>query len=138
MDVLMDLAADSMPFEGGLAHKGMAMGSNNIMNKCLAVVQEATVSHPDYGILVTGYSLGGGICQLLTMALMRHESFAAITTVRCISYGAPPIFDSLGSSLHMSNVFNVVNGNDGLATASLHTVTKVLERIKARLFLTLF
>ena len=129
----MDLAADSMPFEGGLAHKGMAMGSNNIMDKCLGVVQEASESHPDYGILVTGYSLGAGICQLLTMALMRHESFAN-TTVRCISYGAPPVFESLGSSLHMSNVFNVVNYNDGLATASLHTVTKFFERIKARLF----
>ena len=39
------------------------------------------------GILVTGYSLGAGISQLVAMDLLRERP-----NVRCISYGAPLIF----------------------------------------------
>ena len=39
------------------------------------------------GILVTGYSLGAGISQLVAMDLLQERP-----NVRCISYGAPLIF----------------------------------------------
>ena len=130
MDVFMDLAADATPFLNGRAHRGMAVGSNNILDKCKDQLIQAVQDHPDYGVLVTGYSLGAGICQLLTMELMNDEHFSE-TTLRCISYGAPPVFEGDSGDVHFPNLFSVVNNNDGLASASLDTVTKFFEQIKA-------
>ena len=45
--------------------------------------------NPEYGILVTGYSLGAGICQLVAMELLEKQP-----NVRCISYGAPLVFEA--------------------------------------------
>ena len=53
-DVFMDLYATAEPFLNGKAHRGMAIGANNILNKINDLLQEAVDNHPDYGILVTG------------------------------------------------------------------------------------
>ena len=55
---------------------------------------QALSDHPDYGVLVTGYSLGAGIAPLLTMTLMSGEVDLGGGTpqIRCITYGAPPVF----------------------------------------------
>ena len=55
---------------------------------------QALSDHPDYGVLVTGYSLGAGIAPLLTMSLMSGEVDLGGGTpqIRCITYGAPPVF----------------------------------------------
>lgn len=54
---------------------------------------EAVNANPDFGLLVTGYSLGAGIGHLATMELVEGESANFLPPnllVRCISYGAPP------------------------------------------------
>merc|ERR1719381_328120 len=61
-------------------------------------------------------------------------------SVRCIGYGAPPVYDPRPEGteempevpdLRVPNIVNVVNHNDGLTSASLNTVTKFFEQIKA-------
>ena len=39
-DVFMDLMADSTEFLDGTAHRGMALGSNNIYEKCKETIQQ--------------------------------------------------------------------------------------------------
>jgi hypothetical protein len=88
-DVFMDLCATAEPFLNGRAHRGMAVGARNIMDKIESLLEQTMEDHPDYGILVTGYSLGAGICQLVAMELSETKE-----NVRCISYGAPLVFEA--------------------------------------------
>ena len=134
-DVLMDLAADAVPFIEGRAHKGMAVGTGNILAKAADALAAARRDHPDYGVLVTGYSLGAGIAPLLTMKLLSGEVDLAgePPSIRCISYGAPPVYEPANGAVTFAvpNIYNVVNDNDGLTSASLNTVIKFFEQIKA-------
>ena len=72
-----------------------------------------------YGILITGYSLGGGVCQLLAMDLMeKQQAGGEIPTeisIRCLSFGAPPVYECPNGKTH-PNFFSVVNNHDGLGT----------------------
>lgn len=131
-DVFMDLYATAEPFLNGKAHRGMAIGAKNILEKIETLLEQAVQDHPDYGILVTGYSLGAGICQLVAMDLQTSQKFQV--PVRCISYGAPLVFlpdhpddsDEVGK-----NLFTVVCSHDGLASASLCTVSRLLAQVRA-------
>ncbi len=136
-DVFMDLYADAMPFLDGEAHMGMAMGARNIIGKIREEVSKVLRENPDYNVMVIGYSLGAGICQLLAMELVEGEAREALnpdTEVRCVSFGAPPVFrctDSGGTRRKRSaNLFTVVYNNDGLASASVSTVTKLFMQIR--------
>ena len=58
------------------------------------------------------------------------------SNVRCISYGAPLVFeadiDQSGSDMEYGkNLFTVVCSHDGLASASLSTVSKLLAQVRA-------
>ena len=134
-DVFMDLAADAVPFIEGRAHKGMAVGTDNILAKAADALAAARRDHPDYGVLVTGYSLGAGIAPLLTMKLLSGyvDLAGEPPSIRCISYGAPPVYEPANGAVTFAvpNIYNVVNDNDGLTSASLNTVTKFFEQIKA-------
>ncbi len=109
----------------------MVIGSRNILEKIQAELSICMEKHPDYSILVTGYSLGAGICQLVAMSLQASEEISA--QVRCISYGAPLVFQSDidSESDFGSNLFTVVCSHDGLASASLCTLSKLLSQIRA-------
>jgi len=126
-DVFMDLYATAEPFLNGKAHRGMAIGANNILNKINDLLQEAVDNHPDYGILVTGYSLGAGICQLVAMALLQKGR----PNVRCISYGAPLVFASDVDNPEGQHLFTVVCSHDGLASASVATLSRLLAQVRA-------
>ncbi len=133
-DVFMDLYADTMPFLGGQAHMGMAMGAKNILAKIGSEISNVLAANPGYGVMVTGYSLGAGICQLLAMELIEGESASFLpegTQVRCVSFGAPPVFCGDKSASRSANhLFSVVYNNDGLASASVATVTKLFMQIR--------
>lgn len=47
-DVFMDLMADSTEFLDGKAHRGMALGSNNIYEKCNETIVKGKLSRPFY------------------------------------------------------------------------------------------
>ena len=98
-DVFMDLCATAEPFLHGKAHRGMAIGARNILSKIQDKLQEATEQNPEYGVLVTGYSLGAGICQLVAMELLQTQP-----NVRCISYGAPLVFEADLQGMHSFGV----------------------------------
>lgn len=133
-DVFMDLMADSTEFLTGKAHRGMALGSNNIYERCKDAIIKAVSENEGYGILITGYSLGAGVCQLLAMDLMeKQQAGGDIPTeisIRCLSFGAPPVYECPNGTTH-PNLFSVVNNHDGLASASLDSVTKLFEQVKA-------
>ncbi len=134
-DVFMDLYADSMPFLHGNAHMGMAIGAKNILAKIKDDVADYLRSHEGYNVMVIGYSLGAGICQLVAMALTEDEEYVSAlppeVEVRCVSFGAPPVYQSNTNPGYKSpHVFSVVYNNDGLASASVATVTKLFMQMR--------
>lgn len=133
-DVFMDLYADSVPFLHGEGHQGMVIGGQNIlrltMNKIIATLH----ANPGYNFMVIGYSLGAGICQMVALDLTEgayKDMIPAETDVRCISFGAPPVFRSDNVDHKSPNIFSVVYNNDGLASASVASVMKLLMQIRA-------
>ena len=73
------------------------------------------VENPDYGILIVGYSLGGGVASLITEELLYHqrknEDVPNETMIRCITYGAPPTY-SCPNNYKNPNIFSMKNHND--------------------------
>lgn len=136
-DVFMDLHADSEPFLDGVAHRGMAVGALNILRKITPKLVETLEEHPEYNIMVIGYSLGAGICQLVVMDMLEGDAAAHIpdgTDIRCINFGSPPIFgysNELEPEQKCPNIFSVVYNNDGLCSASAASVTRLFMQIRA-------
>lgn len=58
-DVITDLVAGSTPFLNGVAHKGMVLCVDRLMEKTWPVVREALRNNPDFGLVLVGHSLGG-------------------------------------------------------------------------------
>ena len=114
----------------------MALGAKNILNRTIGKLVETLSSEQcqDYNVMVIGYSLGAGICQLVAMDLVESQHLPSQTDVRCVSYGAPPVFKSTRNDKRpftCPNVFSVVYNNDGLASASTASVTKLFMQIRA-------
>ena len=157
-NVFMNLMADTTEFLTGKAHRGMALGSNNIYERCKDAIIKGTsiiglnanllmsytnlrklslkqilnsnlaVSENEgYGILITGYSLGAGVCQLLAMDLMeKQQAGGEIPTeisIRCLSFGAPPVYECPNGKTH-PNLFSVVNNHDGLGKIFMISIYK--------------
>ena len=133
-DVLMDLYADNVPFHQGVAHKGMALACTNILEKVLDKLVEKLTELRDYKLVILGYSLGAGVAQLLAIELSEGESRARLpaeSQVLCVTYGAPPVYRHSSPGYSLPNIISVYNHNDGLASLSLHTVTKLFLQIRA-------
>ena len=133
-DVLMDLYADNVPFHQGVAHKGMALACTNILEMVLDRLVEKLTELPDYKLVILGYSLGAGVAQLLAIELTEGESRARLPADRqvlCVTYGAPPVYRHSSPGYSLPNIISVYNHNDGLASLSLHTVTKLFLQIRA-------
>jgi len=130
LDILMDLAAHSSPFLQGVAHAGLGAGAERLTRTAIPKVSEVLSSHPDYDLLITGYSLGAGLAQLVALKLEEEQLLPSQTKVTVIGYGSPPVFSSRSLPV-LTNVFLVQNGEDGLSGASLRNVKDVLLKTKA-------
>ena len=133
-DVLMDLYADNVPFHHGVAHKGMALACTNILKMVLDPLVDKLRELSGYKLVILGYSLGAGVAQLLAVELTEGESksrLPAETQVLCVTYGAPPVYRHNTPGFSLPNLISVYNHNDGLASLSLHTVTKLFLQIRA-------
>ena len=133
-DILMDLYCDSVPFHQGRAHSGMASACHNIVTMILDTLVTSLHKHPHYKFVILGYSLGAGVAQLITIDLTQGPNSAKIpdtTQVLCVTFGAPPVYTHSSPGFSIPNLISVYNHNDGLASLSLHTVTKLFLQIRA-------
>ena len=133
-DILMDLYCENVPFHEGRAHKGMALACHNIITKTLDILVTLLNKYPDHRLVILGYSLGAGVAQLLAIELTKGNTAAMLpqgAQVLCVTFGAPPVYLHSSPGFTLSNLVSVYNHNDGLASLSLHTVTKLFLQIRA-------
>ena len=134
-DILMDLYCNNVPFHQGRAHEGMAKACTNIISMTLDALVTKLEQMPQYTLLIVGYSLGAGVAQLLTIELTQGSSAARVAAVtkmvKCITFGAPPVYLHSSPGFVIKDLVSVYNHNDGLASLSIHTVTKLFLQIRA-------
>ncbi|XP_053623661.1 diacylglycerol lipase-beta-like isoform X2 [Plodia interpunctella] len=89
-DVFTDLTGTCEPFEveglppGSRAHRGMAMGAAKTMQRIMPLLEKAFQEHPNFGLVVTGHSLGAAISILLGIRLKPH-----FPNVKVFAFSAP-------------------------------------------------
>lgn len=76
-DIFTDLTATSDRFEAEglppdtMAHKGIAAGASYVAARLkeVGILDKALASYPDYGLVLTGHSLGAGVAALLALKI---------------------------------------------------------------------
>ena len=131
-DIIMDLACRPQPFLGGQAHGGMVIGHSNLVKYALPCIQEQLSKHPDFSLLVVGYSLGAALAQLFLLDLKHGDLKSNIpdnVRVRGLLYGCPPVY--CGPLSVSENVLMVSNHNDGVTGASLKNCHDIVLKTRA-------
>ncbi|XP_008558355.1 diacylglycerol lipase-beta [Microplitis demolitor] len=76
-DLITDIAAASDSFEpeglppGSMAHRGMIIGAKMLLKQLdqYKILEKAFATYPNYGLTVTGHSLGAGLAVLLALLI---------------------------------------------------------------------
>lgn len=75
-DVFTDLTATADKFEAEgfpamMAHKGMIVGAEFIAKRLrqVGILNKALAKYPEYGLIITGHSLGAGVAALLAIKI---------------------------------------------------------------------
>ncbi|KAH0561596.1 diacylglycerol lipase-beta-like isoform X2 [Cotesia glomerata] len=76
-DLITDIAAASDSFEpeglppGSMAHRGMIIGAKVLLKQLdqYKILEKAFATYPNYGLTVTGHSLGAGLAVLLALLI---------------------------------------------------------------------
>ncbi|KID85842.1 lipase [Metarhizium guizhouense ARSEF 977] len=92
-------------------HTGFFEGFKGIKNKMLTTVQQQKTAHPDFQVVVTGYSLGAAVATL-SAAYLRKATFE----LDLYTYGSPRVGDAKFAEFvtnqgHGKN-FRITNAND--------------------------
>lgn len=143
-DALTDLTCDYDPVQVGdrtfLAHSGILSTARSLADpgsEVHAVICKALETYPEYGLALTGHSLGGGVVSLISMlwAKRKVDSLGTSTfvlasdsmlpagrPVHCFTYGCPSITSYEGSIYLRGLVTSIVNQGDVVPNLSLGIV----------------
>merc|ERR1719204_927332 len=119
-DGLTDVHAESAPFHVGYVHRGMLCSAQFLNRELRATVTRKSKSYPDYEILLTGHSLGGGVSTVL--AIMWHHNCTIGPRVRGVSFAAAAcVSESLAEDCK-AFVTSVVYADDLVSRVSMRTL----------------
>lgn len=71
----------------GYSHFGMLAAARWIFKHCKATLIDAHESQPDYKLILTGHSMGGGTAAMLTM--MIREQVPQFANAQCYTFACP-------------------------------------------------
>jgi len=112
-------------------HRGIFRAAKVMENKVTDKIKQYLTEYPDYKILVTGHSLGAGLCSLLgllwkTKGTFKNDEFS------CYSFASPLVidYDGMKESLKGNNMISVAVTTDIVTRLSVEGLIKLNERIK--------
>lgn len=136
-DMITDLSCEYDTFnwqgESWQAHKGMLKCARLLTNpngRVMRTLKLALESWSDYGLVMCGHSLGGGVVSLLGILLSYEESSQKFVTsiesplpggrpMRCFCYGPPATICEELRKVTRPLIVSVVYGNDIIPCLSL-------------------
>lgn len=132
-DVLTDLSAEceNLPIEGvsgaSYAHKGISQAANYIYKRLVhdGILRQAFSIAPEYRLVITGHSLGGGTAAILAV-LLRN----LYPTLQCYAFSPPGGLMSKALADYSKDfVISVVLGKDLVPRLSLPNMEDLKRRI---------
>ncbi|XP_056433318.1 diacylglycerol lipase-beta-like [Gadus chalcogrammus] len=132
-DVLTDLSADceNLPVDGVsgtcYAHKGMSQAARYIYRKLVndGILNQAFAIAPEYKLVITGHSLGGGTASLLAV-LLRHS----FPNLQCYAFSPPGgLLSKALADYSKDFVVSVVLGKDLVPRLSIPNMEDLKRRI---------
>ncbi|KAA8894212.1 hypothetical protein FN846DRAFT_434473, partial [Sphaerosporella brunnea] len=136
-DVLTDLTCEytSIILRGNhyRVHKGMYNSAILLLrSRLLHSLASALQSYPNYGLVLTGHSLGAGVAALASILIASPDESGAFVTahealpqgrpVHCYAFGSPAIVCEPLRKATRGLVTTVVNGNDVVPSLSIGVV----------------
>jgi len=96
-------------------------------------VQRMLRDNPEYGLVLTGHSLGGGAaCLLNILCHTNKRKFVDGRNVRCFSYAAPPTFTPLDlAPAAVRSCTNFIHERDVVPFLSVDSVRQFFRDIRA-------
>jgi len=97
-DAVTDVVMEENRFLDGFAHQGILEGSLHILDLAKEAINKALTSLPQYKLLLTGHSLGGGAAQLVYLKLKMADDINCVPTgteISCLALAPPPVFRPL-------------------------------------------
>ena len=138
-DTIMDLVFDSVPFLDGWAHRGILDGARKVVKDSGDIVKDTLMKFPNYTLVLTGHSMGGGAAELIAMDMLYGDSGRELNFSKndqeliCYAFGAPPVFASNHTKVpvEIPDILSFVNRADVVPTLSLASLEKTLLQISA-------
>ena len=137
-DVLTDLTCEyttiTMRGRTYRVHKGMhASASLLLQSRLLSILATTLRDFPNYGLVLTGHSLGGGVAALVSILISApdndtgqfvtsHPDLPSDRPVHCYAFGSPAIVCERLRNATRGLVTTVVNGNDIVPSLSIGVV----------------
>lgn len=90
---VIDIKGFTKQFCSGLAHRGIAEQTENLLNhnETMEAVKTALHENKGYELIITGHSLGAGAACLMNIKIHHDEELPGIS-VRCFGFASPPVF----------------------------------------------
>jgi hypothetical protein len=154
-DALCDFLCNDAPFEGMVAHQGIAEAAAQVFRETTPTVAHHARLHPEYALWITGHSLGGGTATL-TAVLYTKEVHAQRAreadpdstslsselpgdlAVRCFAFAPPPVLrrsdegaPSAPAEEALANTLAFVHNNDIITRWSGHNLADIARQLRA-------
>ena len=141
-DILTNLDAEEVEFlnDHTFAHAGILDGALRLLDetKSNGILKDFLQNNPDYQLVFTGHSLGGGTAILASMLALSGRYNDTInpstTKIKCVALGPPPVFRSDSIELEdpfLENIHIFINDNDIVPRLSLGSIYRLLSTIKS-------
>ena len=112
----------SNPSIVGHVHSGIWAAANFVLEQSLPYLQNAVKSNPEYPILVTGHSMGGGCAALLALLLRTHPDLDNRGSVRAVCLAPAAVMDEELSKLCCGFVTSLVYNFDLVPRVNIQSV----------------
>ena len=135
-DAVTDMLCDDDPFAEGVAHSGIISAVHSMEKNFKTAFLKAINEHPaDYGIVLTGHSLGGGTAVLLTLHMHCDPFWRSVLKdkdIKCLAFAPPPVYHSKNGipTGVKENIHVFVNNGDMVPRASMATLAQFIMDLK--------
>jgi hypothetical protein len=130
----IDFQGQGKPFCGGIAHSGMVQMASALVENSRDEIIYAINRYPDYKLIITGQSLGGGVSPLVNI-LCHMDPVIGKRKIKCHAFAGPPVYYSERMSavinVAISNCTHYVHNDDVVPYLGVHSVRRINAKLHA-------